>query len=239
MRKPVTVVTAVLAMAVALAAPSAAQAPETVLKVEAKVIPNKAGTPKHPQGVKIKASVTFVHPEGFEPKIVDHGYALFPKGGQYNGDDYPTCTKRVLDREGPSGCKKKSYMGYITGDVYADTVITHPEIRVFNGGAKLALAHVTLYRPTLVKETIPVHIKKLHGGKWAYKVSLAVPESLQIVAGVPIAPRELHGTVGRGTWLATTHCPKSHKWKYFGKAYFTDGSSVEHEDSVPCRPSGG
>jgi hypothetical protein len=238
MRRLITFAIAPLALAATLAAPSIAQAPPTTLIVEAEVIPNKAGTPKHPQGVKIKASVTFVHPEGVEPKVVTKGYALFPKGGRYNGDDYPTCSKRLLDRKGPSACPEGSYMGSITGDAFADTIVTHPKIKVFNGGAKLALAHVTLYRPALVKEAIPVHVKKLRGGKWSYKASLSVPESLQIVAGVPIAVHELHGTIGRGTWIATTHCPKSRRWEYFGKAYFDDGTSVTHADSVPCRPSG-
>lgn len=238
MRRITTFAIALLALAATLAAPSIAQAPPTTLKVDAQVIPNKAGTPRNPQGVKIKASVTFVHPEGIEPKVVTKGYMLFPRHGQYNGDDHPTCSKRVLDRKGPSGCNPKSYMGSITGDAFADTVITHPRIKVFNGGAKLALAHVTLYHPSLVKETIPVHVKKLSGGKWGYKVSLSVPESLQIVAGIPIAVHELHGTIGRGNWIATTSCPKSRRWEYFGKAYFDDGTTVTHKDSVPCRPSG-
>jgi hypothetical protein len=238
MRK-LTLGIATLTLVVALAAPSVAQAPQTTLIVKAQVIPNKAGTPKKPQGVKIRASVTYVHPEGFERKVVDRGYVLFPRHGDYNGDDYPRCTKRLLDRKGPKACPKKSYMGYITGDVYADTVITHPQIRVFNGGAKLALAHVTLYHPTLVKETIPVRIQELPRGKWKYKVSLRVPESLQIVAGVPIAPKRLYGTVGRGTWITTTSCPKSRRWEYEGKAFFTDGTTVTHRDSVPCRPASG
>ena len=238
MRRFTTLTGVALALAAMLSVPTAAQAPPTTLIVKAEVIPNKAGTPKNPQGVKIRASVAFNQPDGFEPRVVDRGYMLFPKGGQYNGDDYPTCSKRVLDREGPSGCNPKSKMGYITGDVYADNVITHPQIRVFNGGAKLALAHVTLYHPTLVKETVPVRIKKLSHPKWKYKVSLDVPPSLEIVAGVPIAAKELHGTVGRGKWIATTNCPKSRKWEYEGKAYFLDGTTITHRDSVPCRPSG-
>jgi hypothetical protein len=239
MRKLITLGTIALTASVALVAPSAAQAPETetFVIVKAKVIPNKAGTPKKPQGVKIRASVEFVHPDGVEPKIVERAQALFPRYGNYNGDDHVKCTKRLLDRKGPSGCPKKSQIGYVTGQVYADTVLTRPEIRVFNAGNKLALAHVTLYRPTLVKETIPVRIKELPRGKWKYKVSFSVPESLQIVAGVPIAPKELHGTVGRGNLIESTGCPKSRRWQYEGTAFFTDGTSVTHRDSVPCRPA--
>jgi hypothetical protein len=238
MRKLTVLVAVAVAGAAILAVPSIAQAPETVLKVDAEVIPNKAGTPKDPQGVKIRASVEFLYPEGYEPQPVDRGFVLFPKGSLYNGDDYPKCTKRLLDRKGPDGCPKGSFMGSITGDAYADTVVTHPRIKVFNGGTKLALAHVTLYNPALVKETVPVRIAKLNGPKWRYKASASIPESLQIVAGIPIAPKELHGTIGRGKWLATTFCPKSRRWEYEGKAFFADGTSVTHRDSVPCRPSG-
>jgi hypothetical protein len=237
MRAWTTVVVAALAAAVVLAAPSTAQAPDIELKVDAQVIPNKAGTPKSPQGVKIRASVEILYPAGYDPQPFDHGYMLFPKGSLYNGDDYPKCSKRLLDRKGPTACPKGSFMGDITGDAYADNVITHPRIKVFNGGAKLALAHVTLYHPALVKETIKVRIAKLSHPKWRYKVSASVPESLQIVAGIPIAVKELHGTIGRGKWLATTFCPKSRRWEYEGVGFFADGARVTHRDSVPCRPS--
>jgi hypothetical protein len=98
---------------------------------------------------------------------------------------------------------------------------------------------VTLYNPALVKEVVKVHVKKLRHPKWQYKASLDIPESLEIVAGVPIVPKRFWGTIGRGKWLATTFCPKSRRWEYEGKAFFTDGTSVVHRDSVPCRPSGG
>jgi len=239
MRKLITVAIATSMLAIALAVPSIAQAPPTTVIVKAQVIPNKAGTPKRPQGVKIRASVEFVHPEGYDPKVVARAQALFPRYGNYNGDDHVKCTKRILDRDGPSACPRKSQIGYVTGDVYADTVITHPQVRIFNAGSKLALAHVTLYRPTLVKETIPVRIKELPRGKWKYKVSFTVPEPLRIVVGIPIAPKELHGTVGRGNLIETTGCPKSRRWEYEGTGYFTDGTSVTHRDSVPCRPASG
>jgi hypothetical protein len=232
-------VAAVAVLAAALSVPSIAQAPPVTLTVKAKVIPNKAGTPKNPQGVKIRASVEFFYPDGYDREPVDKGYMLFPKGGQYNGDDYPRCHPRRLARKGPSACPKRSFMGDIKGEVWADTVVTRPKIKVFNGGPKLALAHVTLYHPALVKEVVKVHVKKLRHRKWSYKASMDIPASLEIVAGIPIAPKKLYGTIGRGKWLATTHCPKSRRWEYMGKAWFTDGTSITHRDSVPCRPSGG
>jgi len=240
MRKFLTLVFA-LALGVAVSATTLAQTvqtPVTTFEIDAKVIPNKAGTPKNPQGVKIRGSATVTTEEGYEKPIFTGGYTLFPKGGLYNGADYPKCTKRILDREGREGCPKKSFMGHLDATAYADTVITKPDIDVYNGGAKLALAYVTLYHPALVQEAIPVHIKKLKHPKWQYKASLTVPETLQIVAGVPIAARSIKGTIGRGEWLATTHCPKSRRWKYKAVGYFSPGGSYTYTDSVPCRPSG-
>jgi hypothetical protein len=239
MRRALAVGMAVLTVTAVLAVPTVAQAPvQTTFEIEAEVVPNKAGTPKNPQGVKIRASAVFSTPDGYEKPVVTHGYALFPKGGQYNGDDYPKCTKAILDRIGEKGCPKGSHMGHADATAYADNVITRPDIEIYNGGPRLALAYVTLYNPAFVQEAIPVRIQKLNHPRWQYKVSLSVPTSLQVVAGVPIAARSIKGWAGRGKWLATTHCPRSRRWEYKVRAYFSTGGSYTHSDSVPCRPSG-
>ena len=240
-RRLISAAAAALTTAGILALPSVAQEPPTepitTFKVKSSVVPNKAGTPRNPQGVKIKASVSVTTTEGFEKPIFKSGYALFPRSGNWNGGRYPKCTKRILDRDGPKGCPKKSRIGFATGTVYADTVITRPRIEIFNGGAKLAFAYVTLYHPTLVQEPIPVHIKKLSHPKWKYKVSLKVPENLQIVAGVPIAARSLKGSVGRGNIIETTSCPKSRRWPYRAVGKFSNGVTYTYDGSSPCRPA--
>lgn len=231
--------TAVLAAVAALALPSVAQSPssETVIEGTAKVIPNRAGTPQDPQGVKIKFSGRVITPPGIEKPVITRGYALLPDVGEYNGDDYPKCTKRILDRQGTRGCPRGSRMGHIKATAWADEVITRPRIEVFNGGAKLALAYVTLFNPAFVQEAVPVRIQRLNSGKWGYKVSVVVPKSLQIVAGVPIAARSAKGTIGRGEWITTTSCPKSRRWPYVIKAYFSTGGSYTLRDSTPCKPA--
>ena len=56
---------------------------------------------------------------------------------------------------------------------------------------------------------VPATITKT-SGKWAYKLHLSVPTSLQVVAGVPIALRDIKITAGGKSyakdWLATTSC---------------------------------
>lgn len=222
-----------------LAAPSVAQSPvQTTFTIDAEVVPNKAGTPKDPQGVKIRGSARFHSPPGVEPPVVTHGYALFPRNGDWNGGKFPKCTEAALDRRGVDACPKGSRIGHADATAYADNVVTRPDIEVFNGGQKLALAYVTLYNPAFVQEAIPIRIQKIRSGPWKYKASLKVPENLQVVAGVPIAARSIKGWIGRGKLITTTSCPKSRRWPYELKAYFTSGVPYTHRDSVPCRPSG-
>ena len=236
----------VLAPAGSLVVPAGAHTPEnvtdtpgelTTFTAKARVVPNRAGTPKNPQGVVIHSSARVTTAPGYEPPIFQHGYALFPRAGNYNGDDFPRCSKRTLDRYGTDPCPKRSRIGSGTGTVYADTVITRPKIEIFNGGSKLALAYVTLYHPALVREAIPVKIEELPRGKWKYKASLAVPRSLQVVAGIPIAARTVKIKVGRGNLIESTSCPKNRRWPYLLRGYFSNGSDYTYRSSVPCKPA--
>jgi hypothetical protein len=173
---------------------------------------------------------------GYEKPIFQGGYALFPRHGNYNGDDFPRCSREALNRYGTERCPKGSRIGSGTGVAYADDVVTRPRIEIFNGGSKLALAYVTLYRPALVREAIPVRIKEFPRGKWKYKASVKVPMVLQIVAGIPIAAGSIKIEVGRGNLIESTSCPKSRRWPYELRGYFSNGSDYTYRDSVPCKP---
>lgn len=238
MRREVATAVVAVAAGALLAVPATAQAPvETTVKIRAKVIPNKAGTPRNPQGVKIRASARFFTPDGHEKPVVTHGFALLPRAGDWNGHRYPRCDKRTLDRKGPAGCPKRSRIGRATATAYADNVITKPKIEIFNGGARLAFAYVTLYHPAFVQEAVPVRIQKLRRGRWGYKVSVRIPRALQIVAGIPIAARSIRGQVGRGDIITTTSCPRNRRWRYRVKTFFDNGGSHVHNGFVRCRPA--
>ncbi|NLT04746.1 MAG: hypothetical protein GXY03_00400 [Solirubrobacterales bacterium] len=230
------------AVAVALAGAGTAVAvgqqagPQTTFTVEAKVSPNRAGTPKRPQPVRIRASAEFFHVEGVEKPIVTHGYALFPRNGDYNAHLLPRCSKRTLDQYGPDRCPKRSRIGAAKASAYADDIITYPTVEVFNGGPRVAWAYVTMYRPALVREAIAARIQELKVGKWKYRVTVRIPRVLQVVAGVPIAPRSIRGWVGRGKLIVTTSCPRNRRWPFLLKGYFTEGPPHTYRDSVRCKP---
>jgi len=189
-----------------------AQATWPAVTVAPKVSPNKAGTRAHPQGVKLTATFHWQTLGSSSQPIVTNFLLLFPKGSQYNGGKVTTCSVRTLDSAGPSGCPKASILGSGTGNAYADTVITHPAITVVNGGASTVYFYTVLNNPARVAEPVIGHITKM-SGKYAYKLSVAVPQNLQMVAGVPIELTYLTVTAGKGTWLATTDCPGG-KWPF-------------------------
>jgi len=214
--------------------------PDTQLSAEARATPSKAGTKRHPQGVAIEATAKIGSEAGYEPPIVTGVDLLVGKGLVMNANDYVKCAKRVLDREGPEGCPKKSIMGRADVTARADTVITHPDVVLINAGWKQTFAYTTLYQPALVQETIVVKRTRM-SGKWAHRESFRVPEHLQVVAGVPIQVTAARLRVGgkpyAPDYIASTSCPKG-GWKYRATAYYLYSTGATGQDtfesSVPC-----
>ncbi len=203
-----------LAASVAVAAPVLAQSSgsntsNTVLTSKVTVSPSKAGTKKKPQGVKLTYSVHWETGADVDKPVVQTADVLFPKGSLYNGAKYPKCAQSVMERGSVSDCPAKSIMGTGSGTAYADQVLTSPKITVVNGGGNKVFLFTVLTNPARVAKPVPGTITK-QSGKWAYKLHLVVPESLQIVAGVPIALRDIKITAGgkkyAKDWLATTSC---------------------------------
>jgi hypothetical protein len=206
----------------------------TTVTATARVSPNKAGTKTHPQGVKLSITVHWQTPAGQERPIVTSADALFPTGSLYNGAKYPKCSADTLNRSGLAACPKGSIVGTGGGTAYADTVVTHPQITIVNGGAHNVCLYTVLNNPARVQACVPGTITKMTG-KWVYKLHLVVPQVLQVVAGVPIQLTEFHTTAGRADWLATTGCPKSHKWPFSLQTFYSTGGSSTFTASTPCR----
>jgi hypothetical protein len=231
MRKPL-IALAGLPVLVASAVAVAQTPSPTAVNVNATVSPSKAGTKAKPRGVTLKVHVTWSTPGDGEKPVVQKAKVLFPQGSLYNGAKFPSCSQNVLARKGPNACPKGAIMGHGGGDAYADTVITHPVITVVNGGATKVFLYTVLDNPARVQAPVPGVIKKL-SGKWAYELDLTVPQSLQVVAGVPIALKQLTITAGHKNWLATTGCSGG-KWPFSVETSYDTGTSSSYQDAVPC-----
>jgi hypothetical protein len=207
------------------------------VQVQASVSPKHAGTKKHPQSVKLRTVFHWAELGSASQPIVTQFDILFPTGSLYNGAKATKCSVAILDRRGPGGCPKASIMGSGTGTAYADTTITRPQITVVNGGADTVYFYTVLNNPARVQEPVIGHISRMHG-KWAYALSVTVPENLRMVAGVPIELTSLSVSVGKGSWLATTGCAGGH-WPFQVTTTYENpntnatGSATDNS-STPC-----
>jgi hypothetical protein len=234
MRQGALLISVALAVGCLLAVPSVAQTPIEI-DVDAKVIPNKAGTPSDPQPVKLQVHAELVSELGYERPIMTGGRVLFPRAGNWNGGKHPKCDLNTLNREGLAACPKGSIFGKGVAKAWADTEITRPRITVVNGGATRVYFYTVLSNPARVRAPVVGKIKELKQGPWKYRLDYQVPEVLQVVAGVPITVTELDITAGKGDYLVTTSCPKSRRWPYKAWIYLDDGRKPLITGSTPCR----
>lgn len=204
----------VLVLAAAgVAGVAGAQSTWPSVKVTPTVTPNRAGTAHSPQPVKLKTVVHWQTLGAASQPVVTKFLVLFPQGSLYNGAHTARCSAALLNRGGPQACPKASLVGSGTGTAYADTTTTHPQITLVNGGGSTLYFYTVLNNPARVQEPVVGHVSRLHG-KWAYALSVTVPQNLRVVAGVPIALTSLSITAGKGRWLETTSCPRGHRWPF-------------------------
>jgi hypothetical protein len=237
MRKLVIAAVAGLVLAAGATVALAAGPTWPAVTVKPTVTPNKAGTPSHPQGVKLKAAINWAALGQADQPIVTKFLLLFPKGARYNGGHVAKCSLKPLKIFGPAKCPKASIMGRGTGTAYADQDKTHPQITVVNGGQNIIYFYTVLNNPARVQEPVIGHVKKM-SGKWSYSLSVKVPETLQVVAGVPIELTSLSVTAGKGNWLETTGCSGG-KWPFqITTSYLNSNNnqtgSATDASSLPC-----
>ncbi len=120
------------------------------------------------------------------------------------------------------------------GNAYADTVITHPQITVVNGGKNKVFFFTVLNNPARVQSPVVGTVSRM-SGKYSYKLHVVVPQILQVVAGVPIELTELHVLAGKGSWLETTGCGPGGKWPFSITTGYSTGGSASDTASIPCR----
>jgi hypothetical protein len=234
---------ALAAAALAVGPATAQELPETRIVSSAKATPNKAGTARDPQGISIAASGRLMVEPGFDPPVVTAIDILVGRGLAWNGGRYVKCSKRTLDRRGPQGCPRKSIMGSAVATGRADTTPARVKMVIVNGGRNRTYAYATLNNPARVRETIEVKSRNLTSGKWGHRESVRVPETLQVVAGVPLRLNTIRMAIGgkpyAREYVHTTSCPRG-GWKYqvtvhylFDQMGVTD--EVTDTGSIACR----
>ena len=204
------------------------------MTVDATVTPNKAGTEKNPQGVKLAFTARFEIPVSYDPPLVDKVTVLFPKGGLYNGAKHPKCSETTLERRGVSGCPKGSIMGKGSGKAMADDVPTYPKVTIVNGGARRVFFYTVMTNPARVQAPVVGKITKLAAASRTGSRRRSRGRSRSSPASRSCS-HELTLSGGKGDWIATTSRPGDKRWRYHAESLFTTGETIVYDDSVACR----
>jgi hypothetical protein len=175
----VAVLVALIAAAVALAAPT------TTLEI--KTTPNKASKSKSKlTPIRLAINVAFSDPAAQQPPALRKVVIRFNEGGTYNGKLFPKCKASALLAKGPSACPKGSKIGTGSATASAQPVIplVNATLSIFNGEPKGGVPTVILYAvpdissPLTIVGTVAKKSSTAcgDGGKCDYVLTFDVPD---------------------------------------------------------------
>jgi hypothetical protein len=231
-----------------LAAVAFAQEGGPHVTVMVTVEPNEAGTPSRPRGIEIDVRGTVVPAGAIVPTetgipaeaampVVRSFDVWLPKGWVYNGAKLPACALAKLSAGGPAACPPESIMGrgQVNHPNDSNDISSSARVIFINGGAMKMYFWVVMQNPARAQVAVPGTLTKVNSPRWSYRLHADNPSSLQIVSGIPTTLNSFSASFGRGDWIATTSCPRDHRWRYRLRMTSTSGQVLNTDGSVSCR----
>lgn len=258
----IALILAVVAAMAAVPASASAGLVTAIQQAGETVSPNKAGTKKKPQAVKLTLSSSF-DPSQITAQIdagnqfaMTDGTIFFPKEGVTNAAKFPGCDPNTVLRN-EKQCPKGSKVGTGTAVGVGLNLVENVTLTIFNrpGGAGVTILVVSVpSAPVELRDVVKVDLTKLGAAEtYGYKLKFNVPTTLlQPVAGVLAALQLLKITIPAQTikkgkkkypYIATTGCATGNWTGEFTANYTTtlpvDPSQIDSSQtvkvSVPCR----
>jgi len=236
----------VAATAIAAVAPAAeAPAPRPVVTMTARVSPSKLPiAPGTPLTLRLHTAFRSVPAGG--NFVLQRAVYLFGRGARFNGALFPSCSVAKLRRAHGrlSACPKGSRIGYgvATGRAVAVGISSQGRLTAFNGpGGRSVVFNVAVVTPALINATFEAPVVRLHGGKYEFKLSTAVPPELQQVLDGDVVVERLDVTSGatltiggrRRGYFEAASCPRRGS-AIRGEFHFNQGASATTELKVVC-----
>src|SRR5829696_2069436 len=139
------------ALAVAVVAADPAFAATTKNTVSGSIKSTKVGTTKKPVGHALFTQVTTTNDDGTQPPPVRTTIITYPKELEFNNGSFKTCSKALLDAQGPTACPKGSQVGTGSSDaILGSAPIKDIKVTAFNGGK----GKIELYVGSPLQKTI-------------------------------------------------------------------------------------
>ncbi len=241
------------ALSLPVVAPASGQQPPIELKPSFTLKIGKHVTKLDARSVALSGSIGHIQPDGSEPAQVIGGSLWLPRGITLRGGELPSCSAKVVSRyRSVDACPRGSIVGRPSHGIALDGASAsivdgfgHADYEFVNGGARRVWAFMTLYRPALVQEPVAIDLHRLRGRRWSYRLDFKIPQTLMIVAGVPVSlfsfDFDFDG-IERAPGYITfdRRCPKRGHFAYRARLAFqhNDGTTSESSRRGPlvCRP---
>lgn len=236
---------AVLALAV-VARAAEAPAPRPVVTISAHVSPGQRpippGTP-----LTLRLNTTFESVPAGGDFVLQQADYRFGKGARFNGKLFPSCSAAKLRAAHgrlsvcPPGSKIGS--GVATGRVVDVGITSSGRMTIFNGpGGRSIVLNFVVVNPALINATFEAPIVRVHGGRYAFKLSTSVPVELQQILDGDVVVKRIDITTGatrvidgrrRGYYEAGS-CPRGNSSAIHGEFEFNQGMSAVADQTVAC-----
>lgn len=238
---------ALAALAIEAAAPAAdAPAPRPVVTMTAQVSPSRRPIPKDAP-LTLRLSTRFASVPAGGNFVLQRADYLFGRGARFNGAIFPSCSAAKLRAAHGrlSACPEGSKVGFgiATGRAVSVGVTSSGKLTIFNGpGGRSIVLNIVVVNPALVNATFEAPIVRLHGGRYAFKLSTVVPPELQTILEGDIVVTSIDIVTGatrviggrrRGYYEAAS-CPRHGGSAIHGDFRFNQGAGARADLSVVC-----
>lgn len=231
-----------IAVSLLLATAAGASAATPRLQATASITPDRIHTAHGSVGTPIVLRIHTkfsVDPPTADLFTVQHADIFFPPGFVANGRLFKSCSAAQIERAGGllSRCPKGSQIG--SGSVLATViqmpgVTSHGTLTLFNGPhGRSITVNVQTSIPANIDASFDAPLVRVHG-KYAYKLTMAVPPSLQqVLTGVWVGLKTFDVAVGATTrvhgakrgFAEALSCPRKGWVPGHGDVGFIDGTS--------------
>jgi hypothetical protein len=247
LRRPVPLASAAAAAACAgatLATVVASAPAATDVRLDGRLTPVIREVPRRPPPMTLTMTARFTGDgPGVEPPILDRSVIRFPFGSTLNNRLFPACEAALINRRGPEACPRGSLIGRGHALVFADTERQRLTVRLFNGRRGRSIVfYVHGTNPARVDTAFAAPLRRRHGGRWNYVLTIPVPGTLQVVAGIPLHVAEFVSTVGatrrvrgrRRGFIEAWACPPGAQVPVRGEFEFLQSTPVQVSSWIRC-----
>jgi hypothetical protein len=236
---------AALALA-AVASAAEAPAPRPVVTISAQVSPSQRPIPQGTP-LTLRLSTTFESVPAGGDFVLQHADYMFGKGARFNGRLFPSCSAaKIRAAHGRlSACPPGSKIGtgIATGRAVSVGITSSGRMTIFNGpGGRSIVLNFVVVNPALINATFQAPIVRVHGGRYAFKLSTSVPPELQSILDGDVVVQRIDITTGatrmidgrrRGYYEAGS-CPRQGGSAIHGEFEFNQGMRAVADQTVVC-----